>query len=207
MSSKSDEIVSMNYSFTSLENGKKGPENQEKRKNKGINNLDKKRNSIKSQSIVYSNNKKYKNRISLPKLDNNNPRIKSKPKLVLNTSSFNKSKSNITINNNINRTFNYSTSLHGEFSIDKKIKSENKNEETPTKTIESLKKEIQNKNKIIESLISHDNNIIYSQDHKNNLVNILSTKEKPQKNGKILNNEEHNRVSNESKELEKNIMK
>ena len=203
MSSKSDEIISMNYSFTSLEKGKKGPENQEKRKNKGINNLDKKRDSIKSQSLVDSNNKKYKNRISLPKLDNNNPRIESKPKLHLNLSSFNKSKSSIAINNNINKTFNYSTFLHGEFSIDKKIKSENKNEETPTKTIESLKKEIQNKNKIIESLISHDNNIVYSQDRKNNLVNILSTKEKSQKNGKISNNEEHNRVPSESKELEK----
>ena len=203
MSSKSDEIVSMNYSFTSLENGKNGPENQEKRKNKGINNLEKKQNSIKSPNIADFKNKKYKNRISLPKLDNNNPRINSKQKLHLNSSSFNKNKSNITINNNINRTFNYSTSLHGEFRIDKIIKSESKNEEAPTKTRESLKKEIQNKNKIIKSLISHDNNIAYSPDNKNNLNKILSTKKESQKSGKISNKEEQNREHNESKELEK----
>ena len=204
MSSKSDEIISMNYSFTSLENAKKGEDIQEKRKNKAKINPEKNQNSFKSPSLSGSKTKKYKNIIDLPELDNNNSRIKSKQKLHLTSSSFHKNKTNITLNKNINRTFNLSSSLHGEFSNDKQIKYELKKEETPTKTIESLKKEIQNKNKIIESLVSTNNNISYSPDHKNSLVNILSTKKKPQKSGKISQKyDQENMTHNESKELEK----
>ena len=193
MSSKSDEIISMNYSITSLENTKKGEGNKEKKIIKDNINLDKKPSSFKNHNLSATKNKKYKNIISLPELDNNHKNQehnKSKLKLHLTSSSFNKDKMNLSLNKNANRTFNYSSSLvNDNISLNnnfnnKKIKNNNQNEETPTKTIEYLKTEIKNKNKIIESLISSNNNIPYTPDNKNSLVNILSTKKKNQKNGK-----------------------
>ena len=211
MSSKSDEIISMNYSITSLENTKKGEENKEKKIIKDKNNLDKKKSSFKNQNLSATKNKKYKNIISLPELDNNNKnqeQNKSKQKLHLTSSSFNKDKINLSLYKNANRTFNFSSSLVNDnislnnYFNNKKIKNNKQNEETPIKTIEYLKTEIKNKNKIIESLISSNNNIPYTPDNKNSLVNILSTKKKNQKNGNFPQGEEGN-GPNESKLLEK----
>ena len=208
MTSNSDEIVSMNYSFTSQENGKKGEE-KSKKSNKNKKNVPqgKSQNSFKSPNLSGMKEKKAKSRISLPELDNNNSKM-FKQKLHLTSKSFNKK--NFNTPKKSNRTFNISSSitnnnicLYNYFNNDNKIKKELKKDESPIKTIDFLKKEIQNKNKIIESLISSNNNINnnipYIHD-KNNLVNILSTKQKNNKNAQQGRDE---KSPSESKNIEK----
>ena len=214
MSSKSDEILSVNYSFSSQENGKKGVEKNEKKSNKGKSNVSqgKMKKTYKSPNLSGTKTKKkFNNFISLPELDNNNSKM-SKNKFHFTSKSFNKNKASTPLNKNVNRTFNFSSSitnnnicLYNYFNNDNKVKKEFKKEESPSKTIDFLKKEIQNKNKIIESLISSNNNnnnnsIPYMPD-KNNLVNILSTKKHKNKN----NSQEgvEPKTPNESKNLEK----
>ena len=204
MSSKSDEIISLNYSYTSMENAKKGDKDKKTNKEKSNKSVGKK-NLIKSPSFSASKNKNYKNGIILPELKNNNSRDEiSKKKMHLTSSSFNKNKINTSIDKNSNKTFNSplnnNSSFHKYFNNEKDIKDDYKKEETPTKIIESLKNEIQNKNKIIESLISNNNNNSYIQSNKNSLINILSTKKKKQENEKNNDGEGGN---NDSKIIEK----
>ena len=205
MSSKSDEIVLMNYSFPS-ENEKKGEESQKRINKVKQQNLEKKQNLFKSPSLSGSKNTKYKNLISLPALDNNIQM--RKPKLHFTSSSFNKNKINLSLTKKSNRTFNFSSTLAGDKkylnngSNNELIKNEAKKEESTSKTIELLKKEISNKNKIIESLITSKNNLSQSPEHKNNLVNILSTKKKEQNNENLQNGKEEE-GPNESKIMEK----
>lgn len=205
MSSKSDEILSMNYSFNSIDNNKKQEENTEKKNNKGKStaSLGKKQNLVKSPS---SSELKTKKIISLPELNNNNRGSKySEKKLHFTSNSFNKNKGNISLNKNGNRTFttNNNIYLNDYFNKEKDFKVDYTNEESPIKTIEKLKKEIQNKNKIIESLITTNNNLPITPDKKKSIVNILSTKKKEQINGKIIQDHDEMQQTNNSKILEK----
>ena len=205
MSSKSDEILSMNYSFNSIDNNKKQEENTEKKNNKGKStaSLGKKQNLVKSPS---SSELKTKKIISLPELNNNNRGSKySEKKLHFTSNSFNKNKGNISLNKNDNRTFttNNNIYLNDYCNKEKDFKVDYTNEESPIKTIEKLKKEIQNKNKIIESLITTNNNLPITPDKKKSIVNILSTKKKEQINGKIIQDHDEMQQTNNSKILEK----
>ena len=220
MSSKDDEILSINYSLTSMENTKKEGETKDKKINKNKSNasLGKKPMLFKNPSSLGLKNKKNDDFVSLPELKsnkNNNTNSRgsriSEKKLNYTSNSFNNKKNLSNINKNGNRTFNNSSTitknkvnLYNSFDKDKIINN-SKREESPTKTIEFLKKEIQNKNKIIESLISSNNT--HNLPNNNNIVNILSTKkynQKNEKNGQSLEDgEAEANIHNDSKVLEK----
>ena len=214
MSSKDDEIVSMDYSITSKDNAKKKEEANDRKSNKNKSNvsLGKKQNLFKSPSSSAIKSKKYNDLVSLPELNNNNSRG-SKIKLNFTTSSFNQKKDYTPINKNGNRTFNFSSNttlnnmnLYKQLDKDKFIKNKNEKEESQSKTIELFKTEIKNKDKIIESLISSNNNSPNVHNN-NNIVNILSTKKHNNTKNKINGQEEEeiktdSAAHNDSKVLE-----
>ena len=211
MSSKSDEILSMNYSFNSIDNSKKPEEINEKSTTKAKNaeNFEKKQNLqkvVKSTSSTGIKTKKINNNtLALPELNTKNNRsFKISNKKLSN--SYNKNKNN---SMNKNRTFtipsNNNMNLYSNIESEKNNIIDIKNEESAMKTIERLKKEIQNKNKIIE-LISNNNIAPITPDNKNaNIVNILSTKKKEQINGRMNNGLNKNEIHNNdySKNIEK----
>ena len=213
MSSKDDEIVSMDYSVTSKDNAKKKEVANDKKlnKNKSNGSIGKKQNLFKSPSSSALKSKQFNDVISLPELNNNNSR--SKIKLNFTTNSFNKKKDFTPTNKNGNRTFNFSSNtilnnmnLYKQLDKVQIIKNKNKKEESQNKNIELLKTEIKNKDKIIESLISSNNN--FQNVHNNNIVNILSTKKQNNTKNKINGQEEEeikteSAAHNDSKVLEK----
>ena len=217
MSSKDDEIISMDYSNTSKDNAKKKEEANERKliKNKSNGSIGKKQNLFKSPSSSALKSKQFNDFVSLPELNNNNSRG-SKNKLNFTTTSFNKKKDYTPVNKNGNRTFNFSSNtslnnmnLYKQLDKDKIIKNKNEKEESQSKTIELLKTEIKNKDKIIESLITSNNNSPnVHNNNNNNIVNILSTKKSNNTKNRINGQEEEeikteSAAHNDSKVLEK----
>ena len=135
-------------------------------------------------------------------------------KLNYTTNSFNKKKDFTPTNKNGNRTFNFSSNtilnnmnLYKQLNKDKIIKNKTEKEDSQNKTIELLKTEIKNKDKIIESLISINNNSPNVHNN-NNIVNILSTKKQNNTKNKTNGQEEEeikteSAAHNDSKVLEK----
>ena len=109
MSSKDDEIVSMDYSITSKDNAKKKEEANDRKTNKNKSNgsIGKKQNLFKSPSSSAIKFKQSNDVVSLPELNNNSRG--SNIKLNFTSSSFNKKKDFTPTNKNGNRTFNFSS--------------------------------------------------------------------------------------------------
>ena len=203
MSSKDDEIVSMDYSITSKDNAKKKEEANDRKssKNKSNGSIGKKQNLFKSPSSSAIKSKQFNDVVSLPELNNNSRG--SKIKLNFTASSFNKKKDSTPTNKNGNRTFNFSSNtilnnmnLYKQLEKERIIKNKSEKEESQSKTIEFLKTEIKNKDKIIESLIS-SNNYSPNFQNNNNIVNILSTKKHNNTKNKI-NGQEEEEIKTES---------